>query len=526
MKKLSVILCLILALSLVAGCGGSSSSSDGNASSATASAAASTDASASAGTHDDSVTIALWAEPGTVCGGFTPNTHALLVSWNIFDGLLVYEDDGSWTPKLATEWEYTEDGKDIIFTLREGVKFHNGDTVTAEDVVFSFNTIIDAGIAESMTNAMDHMEKIDDTHVKLVFKDVYGPGLKAAASFNLPIFSKSAYEADPDGFGRNPVGAGAYKMEEWKSGEYIKLTAFDDYWDGKASIGTCIFKFFDDESTASLALQNGEIDVDLQPPTSDAERLSNDENLQWLKTMGANTYWIYFNEHEGELFDNEDLRLAIAYAINKDDIVAGAINGEGKAIDSIYMDWLEGVPADYKAPTNDPEKAKEYLAKAGYPDGLEFTVVTSNQASHYKAMEIVQSQLANVGITMNLEKVEFSTWWTDIHEAGNYTMNSTDNMMFMLDMDDAYALYRGGEFLNFYGVDDPDLNAAYDAQHFNTDPEERLKAQADIVRVMGDKALVVPLYEWYNFVAADKDLKGITAKALYTNHSVHDWSWG
>ncbi len=163
------------------------------------------------------VVVALWAEPETLCGGFTPNIYSGLLSRQIFDTLLVYEDDGTYAPMLATEWEYSEDGKDLTFTLRDDVSFHNGEKMTADDVVFSYNTIIEAGIADSMTNAMDYMEKVDDSHVKLVFKFVYGPGLKACASFNMPIFSKSAYEADPDGFARNPVGTGPYMFSEWKS---------------------------------------------------------------------------------------------------------------------------------------------------------------------------------------------------------------------------------------------------------------------------------------------------------------------
>lgn len=510
MKKILSMFCMLLVLAmLMTGCGSSTGSSTEEDDAETSS----------------QVVVALWAEPETLCGGFTPNIYSGLLSRQIFDTLLVYEDDGTYAPMLATEWEYSEDGKDLTFTLRDDVSFHNGEKMTADDVVFSYNTIIEAGIADSMTNAMDYMEKVDDSHVKLVFKFVYGPGLKACASFNMPIFSKSAYEADPDGFARNPVGTGPYMFSEWKSGESITLVANDEYWGGAPSIQTCIVKLFDDDSTASLALQNGQIDVLLTPPSSDKERLENDETLQYTKTMGVNTYWIYFNHHEDSIFSDENLRLAVAYAIDKEAVLTGAINGEGKVIETIYPDFIEGVDPDYKAPSNDPEKSKEYLAKAGYPDGIEFTVVTSSRAAHYKAMEIVQGQLAEVGITMNLEKVEESTWWTDIHEATNYVMNSCDNQMFMPDIDDCYSLYRGGQALNFYGLDNAELNAAYDLQRETTDTEERLQACYDVCRIMGDQALNIPLYEWYNAVAAAADLKGVVACQMLSNYDFCDWSW-
>jgi ABC-type transport system substrate-binding protein len=140
-------------------------------------------------------------------------------------------------------------------------------------------------------------------------------------------------------------------------------------------------------------------------------------------------------------------------------------------------------------------------------------------------MEIVQGQLAEVGITMNLEKVEESTWWTDIHEATNYVMNSCDNQMFMPDIDDCYSLYRGGQALNFYGLDNAELNAAYDLQRETTDTEERLQACYDVCRIMGDQALNIPLYEWYNAVAAAADLKGVVACQMLSNYDFCDWSW-
>ena len=517
MKKLVSVLCILLAaMLLIAGCGGgtSSSPSPGN---------GSAQPSAEAGRTD--IVVALPGEPPILFGGFSPETPTGMVSRQIFDNLIAYKDDGTYAPQLATAWEFTPDGKDIIFTLREGVYFHNGELMTAEDVVFSYNTIIDSKISDSMTSAMDHMEKIDDTHVKLVFKMVYGPALKPISHFNLPIYSKSAFESDPSGFERNPVGSGPYKFSEWKSGDSLTLVAHDKYWDGAPAIPTLIFKFFEDDSTASLALQNGEIDVLTTPPTTDKDRLQSNPNLQFKRTMGVNTYWIHFSFREDRIFSNEDLRLAVAYAIDKEAVLLGAMNGEGSIVETIFPTFIENVDLSYKAPTNDPEKAKEHLALAGYPDGIEFTVVTTSRAMRYRPLEIIQGQLAAVGIIMNLEKIEGSSWWSDIHDGKNFVMNSIDNDMFMPDIDDTYSLFRGGQWLNNYDLDDPELNELYDLQRYTSDPEVRRQACYDLVRVMGDRAINIPLFEWYNDIVADVNLKGIEARQMGTAYRVNDWSW-
>ena len=514
MKKLAKIMCILLAaLVLMSAC----NKTDDKAA----------DGSGSSQTSDvrTDIKVALWEEPPTLFGGFTAETNAGLVSRQIFDNLFVFEDDGSYTPKIATSWEFTDDGKDIIFTLRDDVVFHNGEKMTADDVVFSFNTVIDAKIADSMTNAMDHMEKIDDTHVKLVHKLVYGPALKPIASFNLPIFSKAAFEKDPAAFERNPVGTGPYKFSEWKSGDSVTLVAHEQYYRGAPKIKTCVFKFFDDDSTASLALQNGEIDVLLTPPTTDKDRLENNSKLQYTRTLGVNTYWIHFSFRPDRIFSNEDLRLAIAYAIDKEAILQGAMNGEGNIVETIFPTFIENVDLSYKAPTNDPEKAKEHLAKAGYPDGIEFTLVTTSRAMRYKPLEIVQDQLAAIGIKMNLEKIESSSWWFDIHDGKDFVINSIDNAMFMPDIDDTYSLFRGGQWLNNYDLDDPELNDAYDRQRYAATAEERRQACFDLVRIMGDRAINIPLFEWYNAVAADVNLNGIKAKQMESNYDVYDWSW-
>lgn len=242
----------------------------------------------------DDVVVALWSEPSTLCGGLAASTSVNMVSRQIFDTLVEKGEDGTYEPGLAMEWEWGNDNKDLTFTLREGVTFHNGETMTAEDVAFSYNTIINAGYADTATSAMDNMEVIDDTHVVLHFDFEYGPAMECVSSDYMVIFPQAEYESSAD-FGRNPIGTGAYKFVEWATGDKITLTANEDYYMGAPSIKDVVFRIQPDNSIATLALENGEIDVHTKIPQTDVPNVEANANLQYSETLGNSTTWIIFN---------------------------------------------------------------------------------------------------------------------------------------------------------------------------------------------------------------------------------------
>lgn len=139
-------------------------------------------------TRDD-IVIALWSEPSTLCGGLAASTAVNMVSRQIFDTLIRKNaETGEYEPCLATEWTWENDNTDLVLTLRDDVTFHNGEPMTAEDVAFSYNTIINAGYADTATSAMDSMEVVDDTHVVLHFQFEYGPALECVSSDYMVIF--------------------------------------------------------------------------------------------------------------------------------------------------------------------------------------------------------------------------------------------------------------------------------------------------------------------------------------------------
>lgn len=394
----------------------------------------------------DDVVVALWSEPSTLCGGLAASTSVNMVSRQIFDTLVEKGEDGTYEPGLAMEWEWGNDNKDLTFTLREGVTFHNGETMTAEDVAFSYNTIINAGYADTATSAMDNMEVIDDTHVVLHFDFEYGPAMECVSSDYMVIFPQAEYESSAD-FGRNPIGTGAYKFVEWATGDKITLTANEDYYMGAPSIKDVVFRIQPDNSIATLALENGEIDVHTKIPQTDVPNVEANANLQYSETLGNSTTWIIFN-FEG-IFADENLRLAVAHAIDKEGVMIGAIEGKGSVAQAIYANFVPGYDFDYEGPAYDPELSKELLAEAGYPDGLDLVVKASSNEAYAKPLEIVQAYLADVGINLDIQPMESNAWFDDVFKGADYDMNLVTFSMGMADLEELYALYRGGQGQNF-----------------------------------------------------------------------------
>ena len=476
---------------------------------------------ASGGGPRSDLVIELSAEPSTLCGGLAASTTVNMVSRQIFDPLIQKAGGGEYEPCLATEWTWENGNKDLVLTLRDDVTFHNGEPMTAEDVAFSFNTVINAGYADTATSAMDSMEVIDDTHVTLHFKSEYGPALECVSSDYMTIFPKAYYESAED-FGRAPVGTGPYKFVEWATGDRVVLTANEDYFRGSPSIKDVTFRILTDSSVATLALQNGEIDVHTHIPQADVPNVEADPNLQYSEVLGNSTTWIIFNFES--IFANEDLRLAVAHAIDKEAVMMGAVEGKGAVAQAIYANFVPGYDFDYEGPAYDPELSRQLLAKAGYPDGLTLTVKSNSRDSYSKPLTIVQAYLAEVGINLNIEKMESNAWFDDVFKGPDYDMNLVTFSMGMADLEELYALYRGGQPQNFGKMDDPEVNAAYDANHTSIDPEVRREAFRTVQHVMGDKALTVPLYTAMAGVGANKNLQGITADAMGI-YRVYDWSW-
>lgn len=512
-KKLRSILCCVLVVAMaLTGCSGGASK-----------APADNKSNEGAATKD-TINYAITGEPSTLDPHNISDNIATQIFNQIFDKLIRQEADGTFTPGLADSWKLSEDGKEITFKLKQDVKFHNGETMTAEDVEFSLNRAIKSKFLQETVSVMESAEVVDDSSVKLTLKFPYGP-IENCVSM-VCIVNKKAVEADPEGFGRHPIGTGAYKFVELKSGDKIITERFDDYYRGKAPIKNLVLKIITDSSTAAVALENGEVDLLSQPALSDRQNLINNDKVLYYETeLNGNTY-VAFNNQDG-IFKNKKLREAVSYAIDKESMLIGAVEGAGATIDNAIPRDCFGYSENVKSNPYDPEKAKQLLAEAGYPDGLNLKLKTMDSATYYKPTEVLQDQLGQIGIAAEIEKMERGAYLSDVYTNAKYDMTVMSMVYSITDGDAIYAFFHSdmienGE--NFFRANYPEIDKLLDEGRKSSDPEERKVIYEKVGQLLNDEVVLVPLYAYMVGVAVNKDLKGVQSNSVQ-RYEVFGYSW-
>ena len=513
-RSISLLLCLVMALAtILAGC--SSGGNEGG--------------EGDTAQPKDSITISLSAEPPSLDYSLANELNAFSIVSNINEGLIRQEADGSLVPALAESWTYSEDGTEITFTLRQGVTFHNGDPVTADDVVYSFERALASASTARMTGAMEKMEKIDDTHVKLTLKYPYGPIEGCLASVNCSIVSKAAAEADPEGFGRAPVGAGPYKVVEWRSGEAIVMEAYDGYYRGEAPIKNLTYQVISDSSSALVALETGQTDMINSTQASDKMNIQSNPDLFYDETPSNSFFFLAFNNSEGVFADNLALRQAVAYAIDKESIMLGAMEGVGSVAHSPIPTNCFGAPENPVDYEYNPEKARELLAEAGYPDGLTITMPTMSSGYYAKISDIIVDQLRQVGITVNQELMERTAYMQDVYTNCQYDMTVLSISALQPDADFITYMRYHSDYLgngnNFFMVSIPELDEQLDIGRFDPDEADRIAAYEEVCNILHEQAVLVPLVFPMNGVASRANLQGVHADSNQRIY-VYDLSWG
>lgn len=476
----------------------------------------------------DSIVFALNAEPTTLDAQFAAERVTYIASRQLYDNLVQEAPNGKIIPKLAESWKFSKDETAITFKIRDGVKFHNGEPLTVHDVAYSINRAINETPNKLFSSAMINMVVVDDHHVKLNLKYRFTPILYCLYNSCFGIVSQKAVEADKAGFGRRPVGSGPFKFVSWKSGDSIVFERFEDYWQGPAQIRQVTFKTITDMSTALLALEKGEIHVVSSAPDSDRRSVMNNKKLTWHETPSALVYMITFNNREG-LFTNEKLRLAIAYAINKKELIEGALEGNGIELWAPMASFAFGYPSldEFEPQRYDPEKAKRLLAEAGYPNGLKVTMKSTEAAYYVRPAEIIQDQLRKVGIQMTIQTMERGTYLQEVYRDMKYEMSIWTMTSDYPDGDSpTYTRMHSsmyGNTNNYTGVNIPELDAVLDIGRKGADPVVRKSAYLKVAEITRNHAPLIPLYSNMNNIVCAKSLKGVRAHYglvvdLYTYH--------
>ena len=339
----------------------------------------------------------------------------------IMEPLITFDTGMELAPRLAESWEVSEDGLDITFTLREGVMFHNGETLSADDVVYTFEWVMDAANASvhrAIYNDIQSVEAISDSQV--VFR------LEAANAFVLnnialmPIVPASV--ADSDGFRDNPIGTGPLMFESWARDDRMVLRAFDDYWGGRPQVDVVEFRAIPDDTARLLAFEAGDIDLyQGRVVPSEVANLEANPNVTVQRIPGLTYTYVAFNQQVEGLQDVR-VRQAISHLIDRDAIISRVKEGTAEEAISMFPSnspWFhEGVPRF----SYNPERAAELLAEAGVSE-LSLRLHTNQNPIREQIAEILAFELGRLGIEVTISIEEWGAFLGRIQsDEGDYDM--------------------------------------------------------------------------------------------------------
>lgn len=437
---------------------------------------------------------------------------------NTYDTLVMYNENLEIIPGLAESWEASEDGLVWTFSLRDGVTFHNGDALKASDVVFSLNRITDPDIASPRAEdfaLIESVEAPDDATVVITLSEAFSPLLsKLAHSLNV-IVSEAVAMANDNDLNDVVIGTSAFKFVEYIPQTRLVLERHDAYWETDVDgnqlpyLDGITFTFYPEPTARTTAVQTGNVDWIEYVPAPDVEILQADPNVEVIGGLATNFRSIYFNTREGPLSDKL-VRQAISYAIDEQAVVdvalfgTGGVPADGTTIPSSAFYGIDSSPYVGR----DVEKAKELLAEAGYADGFEFDMyVTSTYDFLRTPAEIIQANLADIGITMNIVAEDWSVYLPKF-TSGDFTATIIGSSG-LADPDDyLYGDFHSESSGNYIGFSNPEIDDLLVEGRRASDPDERKAIYAQAQELILDEAPHVFLFHSAQYEAHRTNVKG------------------
>ncbi|PIE53892.1 MAG: peptide-binding protein [Dethiosulfovibrio peptidovorans] len=422
-------------------------------------------------------------------------TPAVTVTCQIFDTLTAVDSaTGKVQPQIAKSWEQVDEVT-YIFHLRDDVKFHDGSALKASDVKFSLDRAIASSSVSYIVDFIKEVKVKDDYTVEIVLHAPYAPTLRNLAVPFAAIIPQKVVEKDEEAFKLHPVGSGPYKFVEWKPGEMVKLTAFDDYMDGTPATPNLIMKVVPETAQRLIALETGDLDISYELGPNDVKRARENDEIVVLEAPSLSCWYISMNMNK-KPYDNPKVREAINYAIDRKLIVETIMSGNGQAADAIIAPAVFGYHPSgvYEY---DPEKAKALLKEAGYENGFKTTLWVNDNQSRIEICQAVQAMLLDIGIECSVEVMEFGSFiqkttagkhdmgffgWTTSSRDGDYTYYSLEHSS------------KQGASGNRSFIHDPEVDKLVEAGRTISDPDKRKDIYKDLAILLRKINNNAPLY--------------------------------
>lgn len=420
---------------------------------------------------------------------------------NVFEGLTRIDAQGQVQPALAESWTISDDGLTYTFTLHEGVTFHDGSELTAEDVVFSVNR----ARAEDSVNAqkalfepIDSIEAVDPRTVKITLK-------RPTSAFLFNLGWGDAVIVAPesaDGNKTKPIGTGPFTFSRWVSGDRVELTRNDTYWGTPAKLSSATFKFISDPAAAVAALMAGDVDAFANFPAPELlPQFESDPRFTVvIGTTEGET--ILATNNAREPFNDIRVRRAMAHAIDRAAIIEGAMFGYGTPIGShfaphhpAYIDLTGTYPLNL-------DKARALLADAGYPNGFKATLKLPPPSYARRGGEILASQLAKIGIELEIIPVEWAQWLEQAFKGKDYDLTIVSHTEPM----DINIYARDDYYFNYKN---PDFNDVLERLTQTTATDAQANLLKDAQRILAEDAVNGFLFQLAKHGVWDAKLQGM-----------------
>lgn len=430
---------------------------------------------------------------------------------NVYEALFRLNDDGSVVPVLAADHTVSDDGLTHTFTLQDGVTFHSGDPLTAADVKHSIERVIaetSKSSRKSSLSSIAGIETPDDSTVVITL---------SARSISLP-YNLSYVWIVNDAAGdisATEDGTGPYTLADWRRGSALSLERFDDYWGEAPKNGGAMISYFTEAAALDNALLTNAVDLITTVQSPDALLLFED-NPDFTISEGNSTIKqiMAYNDREAP-FDNVQVRKALARGVDKQKLLQAIWDDRGMVLGSFvpptdpWYEDLTGVDA------YDPESAKAMLAEAGYPDGFTFTLDTPNYDPHPITAEFIKSELAKIGVTVNINIITANEWYTKIYQAHDFQATLQEHVNHR-----DIVFYGNPDF--YWGYDNADVTRLIaEAEQASTEDEQTEKLREANAIIAGEAAS-----NWFflypQIVVSASDITGYPVNGLNSQFFLRD----
>jgi len=439
--------------------------------------------------YGGTLTIAQAVEPPGLDPASNPSTAIPRVVYsNVLEGLVKIDRTGKIISALAREFKISQDGKEYTFSLERGVKFHDGKSFDADDVKFTFERLMDpktAIIHPEYYKEIDTLQALDPHTVKITLKTVSSMFLFNLARGDSVIVNRNAVEK----LKTEPVGTGPFKFVEWARGDHITLAKFEGYHrQGIPYLDKVIFKFIGDPSAQIASLRAGDVDViayDVSP--ENAKLLEKDPKFRVLNGY-TTTEVILSTNNSRAPFSDVRVRRAMAYAIDRSALIQGAMSGYGVPIGShmdpgnpYYIDLTKTYPYN-------PQKARELLTEAGYPNGFEAVLKLPERYAYAKRSgEIIADMLSQVGIRLKIELTEWGQWIERV-------FNNADFDLTVVGHAEPFDISIYAKPTYYFRYDSPRFQETLKKAEMEPDAKKRKELYVDCQRIITEDAVNGFLY--------------------------------